>query len=178
MSAIAQRYAAALADAVFQSKDAAKIRQDLADFVQAAGQSADLRNLLATPAIGPDKKKAVVAELAAKMGSHAEVRNFFFVLIDHGRTGILGEIRQSFEAEMNSRMGIADAMVASAHELSAEEKSRLTQTLEKITQKKIQAQYRLEPSLIGGTTVRIGSTIYNGSVRERLNRLRTRLESQ
>ncbi|MFZ0213761.1 MAG: ATP synthase F1 subunit delta [Candidatus Acidiferrales bacterium] len=179
MSAIAQRYAAALADAAFENnKDADKIRQGLADFAEMLEQSADLRNLLATPAIGPDKKKAVIAELAGKMGTQAEVKNFLFVLIDHGRAGIIGEIRQSFEAEMNSRMGIADAAVASAHELSAEEKSQLTQALGRVTEKKIQAQYKLDAALIGGTTVRIGSTIYDGSVRERLNRLRTRLKSQ
>lgn len=178
MSALAQRYAAALADVAFEHKDAGKIRQDLADFVQAFGASADLRTLLANPAVSPAAKKSVAGEIAGKMGMHAEVRNFLFLLIDHGRTAIAGEIQKAFEAETNRRAGIVDAVIASAHELSAQEKSQLTQVLERVTGKKVQAQYELNPQLIGGAAVRIGSTIYDGSVRERLNRLRTQLESQ
>jgi F-type H+-transporting ATPase subunit delta len=112
------------------------------------------------------------------MGLHQEVRNFLFILIDHGRTALLGEIQGAFDSEMNRRLGIVDAIVTSAHELSAAEKSRLAQSLERVTGKKIQAQYQLNPQLIGGARVQIGSTIYDGTVRERLNRLRSQLESQ
>ncbi|HVA71817.1 MAG TPA: ATP synthase F1 subunit delta [Candidatus Limnocylindrales bacterium] len=178
MSALAQRYAAALADAAFARNEAGSIRRDLGEFAAMLENSSELRNVLTTPAIGPDAKKRVLAELVEKMGLRAEVRNFLFVLVDHGRTGILGEIRQAFEAEINVRMGIVDANVISARELSAEEKSQLARTLEHVTGKKVQSQYQLDASLIGGTTVRIGSTIYDGSVREQLDRLRTQLEAQ
>ncbi|HLW82023.1 MAG TPA: ATP synthase F1 subunit delta [Candidatus Acidoferrales bacterium] len=178
MSALAQRYAAALADVAFERNEAEKIRRDLADFAQVFAESADLRNLLANPSVSADAKKSVAGEIAAKMGTHPEVRNFIFVVIDHGRTGIVKEIQQAFETEMNRRLGIVDAVVISAHELSAAEKSRLTQSLEGVTGKKVQSQYQLNPQLIGGATVRIGSTIYDGSVREQLNRLRAQLESQ
>jgi F-type H+-transporting ATPase subunit delta len=178
VSALAQRYAAALADVAFERKEAEEIREDLGDFVQVFSASADLRNLLSNPSVSADAKKSVAGEIAARMATHREVRNFVFVLIDHGRTGIVKEIQQAFETEMNRRLGIVDAVVISAHELSAAEKSRLTQSLEGVTGKKIQAQYQLNPQLIGGATVRIGSTIYDGSVREQLNRLRAQLESQ
>ncbi|HVB36837.1 MAG TPA: ATP synthase F1 subunit delta [Candidatus Acidoferrales bacterium] len=178
MSALAQRYAAALADAAFARKEVDAIRRDLGEFVGMLENSPELRNVLTTPAIGPGAKKAVIGELAQKMALDVEVRNFLFVLVDHGRTGILSEIRQAFETESNARMGIVDAAVTSARELSAEEKSQLTKTLEHVTGKKVQMQYQLDASLIGGTTVRIGSTIYDGSVREQLERLGTRLETQ
>ncbi|MGC1107835.1 MAG: ATP synthase F1 subunit delta [Candidatus Acidiferrales bacterium] len=178
MSAIAQRYAAALAHVAFEHKDADTIRKNLSDFVQAFAASADLRNLLANPVVSAAAKKSVAGEIAAKMDTHTEVRNFIFLLIDNGRTSIVDEIQQSFESEMNRRAGIVDALIASAHELSVPEKSRLTQALERVTGKKVQAQYQLNPQLIGGATVRIGSTIYDGSVREQLNRLRAELESQ
>lgn len=178
MSAISQRYAAALADVAFEHKDAGKIRQDLSDFGQALTASSDLRYVLANPSVSVDAKKSVAAKVTEKMGTHTEVRNFVFLLIDHGRTGIVDEIHQSFESEMNRRAGIADALIASAHELSAPEKSQLIQALERVTGKKVQAQYELNSELIGGTTVRIGSTIYNASVREQLDRLRAELESQ
>lgn len=178
MSAISQRYAAALADVAFERKDAAKLRQDLSDFAQALAGSSDLRNVLANPSVSVDVKKSVAAKVAEKMGTHTEVRNLVFLLVDHGRTGIVDEIRRSFESEMNLRAGIVDAWIASAHELSASEKSQLLQALERVTGKKVQAQYELDSELIGGATVRIGSTIYNASVREQLDRLRAELESQ
>ena len=178
MSALAQRYAAALADAAFARNEVENVKRGLGEFSAIYESSPELRNALTTPAIGPETKKAVIGELAQKMGLDVEVKNFLFVLVDHGRTGILSEIRRAFEMEVNARMGIVDASVTSARELSMDEKSQLTQTLERVTGKRVQAQYQLDASLIGGTTVRIGSTIYDGSVREQLNRLRTRLEAQ
>ena len=178
MSAIAQRYAAALADVAFAHQDADKIRQDFADFLEAFAASADLRNLLSNPSLSAAAKKSVAGKIADKMGTHAELRNFVFLLIDHGRTGIAVEIQQAFESEMNRRAGIVDALIVSARKLSAPEQSQLTQALERVTGKKVQAQYQLNPQLIGGTTVRIGSTIYDASVRDQLNRLRAELESQ
>ncbi len=178
MTAIAQRYAAALADVALEHKDADKIRQDLADFLEAFADSADLRNLLSNPSVSADAKKSVSGKIAEKMGTHTEVRNFISLLVDHGRTGIAGEIQQAFESEMSRRAGIVDAVIVSARELSAPEKSQLTQALERVTGKKVQAQYQLNSQLIGGTTVRIGSTIYDASVRDQLNRLRAELESQ
>lgn len=178
MSAIAQRYAAALADVAFEHKDADKIRQDLSNFIHAFAESGDLRNLTSNPSVSADAKKSVIAKIAEKMGTHTEVRNFVFLLIDHGRTSIIAEIQQAFEADMNNRAGIVDALIISAHELSAPEKSQLTQALERVTGKKVHPQYQLNAQLIGGTTVRIGSTIYDASVREQLHRLRAELESQ
>ncbi|MGH9781608.1 MAG: ATP synthase F1 subunit delta, partial [Candidatus Acidiferrales bacterium] len=166
------------ADAAFARNAVENVKRGLGEFAAIYGDSPELRNVLTTPAIGPGAKKSVIGELAQKMGLDVEVKNFLFVLVDHGRTGILSEIQRAFETEINARMGIVDAKVSSARELSAEEKSQLTQTLERVTGKKVQAQYQLDTNLIGGTTVRIGSTIYDGSVREQLNRLRTRLEAQ
>ena len=178
MSALAQRYAAALADAAFAHDAVERIKRELGEVATMLEKSAELRNVLTTPAIGPGAKKAVIGEIAQKMGLDVEVKNFLFVLVDHGRTGILSEIRQAFEAESNARMGIVDAKVTSARELSAEEKTQLTKTLEQVTEKKVQTQYQLDASLIGGTTVRIGSTIYDGSVREQLVRLQRQLEAE
>lgn len=177
MSAIAQRYAAALADVAFEHKEAGRIRQDLASFAQAFAESADLRNLMSNPSVSGEGKKSVAGKIAARLDTHNEVRNFVLLLIDHRRTGIFAEIQQAFEAEMNQRAGIVDALVLSARELSASERSALSGALERVTGKKVKPQYRLSPGLIGGTTVRIGSTIYDASLREQLNRLRARLES-
>ena len=178
MSALAQRYAAALADAAQESKSGEALKRGLEAFAALAASSAELRNMLASPAIAREAKQEVVAKLIQKMKLVEELRNFVFVLIDQGRTGMLEEIRSAFEAELNSRMNIVEAEVISARELSAEERKRLGKALERVTGKKIEARYRQDEKLIGGTTVKIGSTVYDGSVREQLDRLRAQLETQ
>jgi F-type H+-transporting ATPase subunit delta len=177
LSALAQRYAAALADAAQESKSGEALKSGLEEFAELAASSAELRNLLASPSVGREAKHDVVAKLMQKMKLSEELRNFMFVLIDQDRTGMLEEIREAFHAELNQRTGIVEAQIVSARELSTEERKRLAKALERVTGKKIEARYHLEPKLIGGTTVKIGSTVYDGSVREQLNRLRGQLES-
>jgi len=178
LSVVAQRYAAALADVAIERKGAHEYKRELAEFASAYALSQDLRNFLATPAISREAKHAVIEKLAERLGVGHAVRNFLYVISDNRRMEALGEIRQAFESQLNDRLGIAEALVTSARELSPGEKEELNQALIHLTGKKIEAQYHLDEKLIGGAMVRIGSTIYDGSVREQLNRLRTRLEQE
>ncbi len=178
MSALAQRYAAALADVVLERDDATAAKEGLAAFVEAFSLSADLRNFLASPAVPKPAKQAVIEKLGAPLKLGPAVRNFLFVIVDNRRMDVLREIAQAFEAELNARLGIAEADVTSARDLSKEEKRDLTETLARLTGKHIEARYGLDAGLIAGAVVRIGSTIYDGSVREQLNRLRARLEAE
>jgi F-type H+-transporting ATPase subunit delta len=98
--------------------------------------------------------------------------------VDHRRTELLPEIQQAFREELNARLGIVEAEVTSARELSAGEKKELTSVLEQRTGKKIEAQFEEDGALLGGAIVRLGSTIYDGSVRDQLNRLREQLEME
>ncbi|MFZ0636278.1 MAG: ATP synthase F1 subunit delta, partial [Candidatus Acidiferrales bacterium] len=172
------RYAAALADVATERKNSVAIRSELAAFAGAYRESADLRNFLASPAIGRDAKQGLIEKLAVRMGLSEPVRNFIFLLVDNKRIAIVDEMRQAFDAELNAREGIAEAKVTSARELSATEKNELIVALERLTSKRITAQYTLNASLVGGAVVQIGSTIYDGSVREQLNRLRAQLEAE
>lgn len=178
MSALAQRYAAALADAALERKDPDKVRKDLGAFLDAYHSSSDLQNFLLNPTVATDVKKAVLAKLAERMDLSPELRNFLFVLADHYRVEILGDFLPVFQSELNSRLGIAQAEVKSAHELNEREKSDLKQALERRTGKKIDVQYSRDQGLLGGAVVQIGSTIYDGSVKEQLERLRAQLESE
>jgi F-type H+-transporting ATPase subunit delta len=90
----------------------------------------------------------------------------------------LPEILQTFEDVIRQRQGVAEADVTSAAELTAPQKKQLLQTLERLTGRKIQAKYSLDPALLGGAVVRIGDTIYDGSVRNRLNQMRARLAAE
>ncbi len=176
--ALALRYAAALADVALDQKNAEGIKGDLNSFAEALASSSDLRNLLLSPAISNEAKQSAIARLAEAMKLTPAVRNFVYLLIDHRRTEMLGEIQQAFESELNARLGIADAEVTSAQRLSDSERRELTAALERRTGKKIEARFREDESLLGGAVVRVGSTIYDGSVRQRLTRLRAQLETE
>jgi F-type H+-transporting ATPase subunit delta len=176
--AVAPRYAAALADVAIQKKNADRVKGDLAAFVEAFSSSADLRTALESPAVSNETKHKVVEKIAAAMNLAPEVRNFVYALVDHRRTEMLREIQQAFNTELNARLGIADAHVTSARALSVQEKQQLTTALQQRTGKKIEARFGEDPSLVGGVVVRVGSTVYNGSVREQLTRLREQLETE
>jgi len=176
--ALASRYAAALVDVALEQHDADRVRRDLNSFAQAASSSSDLRTLLESPAVSQELKHQVIGELATRMELAAAVRNFLYLLIDHRRTEMLAEIEGAFQTELNQRLGIAEAEVTSAREMSLEERKRVTAALERRTGKKIEARFRRDPSLVGGTVVRLGSTIYDGSVREQLMQLREQLEGE
>ena len=178
MSATAQRYAAALADVALEQKNGEAVKRDLAAFVEMFSSSADLRNALESPAVNRDVKMNVITTIATKMGLNAAVRNFICLVLDHHRTEMLREMVEAFAGELNKRLGIEDALVTSARELSVAEKNELTAVLERRTGKKIEVRFQEDSALLGGAVVRLGSTIYDGSVREQLNRLRERLAAE
>lgn len=178
MSTLADRYADALADVAIQKQEIAQVRQELADFLAMVRQSPDLSLLLEHPAVQRASKRAVVTALAAKMSASQTLRNFLCVVVDRGRIRLLSEIQISFDKQLDERRGIVRAEVSSAKQLPDQEKAELRAALTKLTGKQVEAEYRLDPNLLAGTVVRIGSTIYDGSVRTQLERLREQLASE
>jgi F-type H+-transporting ATPase subunit delta len=171
-------YAGALADVALASGRAETLREEVRGFAELAAGSADLRNFLISPAISREGKQQLLEGLVARMGASQQLRNFLFVLVDHHRTGLLAEIAREFESTLLVRLGVAEAKVTSARELSGPQKQKLAGTLESMTGKKIEARYAVDPALVGGLVVRIGSTVYDGSVRAQLNRLAARLTGE
>jgi F-type H+-transporting ATPase subunit delta len=112
-----------------------------------------------------------------RAGISRPVRNFVAVLIDHRRTRFIGEIVTQFAQELNQRLGFAEAEVTTARELSADERTRLEGDLAKVTSKQIRASYTKDASILGGAIARVGSTVYDGSVKGQLERIRTALSS-
>ena len=178
MSAVAERYAAALADVAIAHRSGEVVRKDLASFIAAYSESADLRNALETPSIEQDLKIKIVQSVAAKMGLNEAVRNFVILIVSHQRTHLFREINEAFGTELNRRLGIEEAEVTTARELSDAEKKELLGVIERRTGKKIEAKFVADQSVLGGAVVRVGSTVYDGSVREQLNRMRERLEAE
>jgi F-type H+-transporting ATPase subunit delta len=172
------QYANALADVALAQGAADTALKQLGDFAAAFGVSAELRNFLTSPGVPSEAKHDVIEKIAGRIGAGKIIRNFLFVIADHQRTHILPEIVASFQDVIRQRQGIAEAEISSAIELSAAQKKRFAQTLERLTGKKIEAKYSLDPALLGGAVVRVGDTIYDGSVRSSLNEMRARLAAE
>jgi F-type H+-transporting ATPase subunit delta len=172
------QYANALADIALVQGAAEPAAKQLQEFGAAYGQSAELRTFLASPAVSIEAKHAVIEKIAARLGASKIIRNFLFVLADHRRTLLIPEVIGAFRQVIRQRQGVAEAEISSAVELSAGQKKEMAATLAQLTGKKIEAKYALDLTLLGGAVVRIGDTIYDGSLRSRLNEMRARLAAE
>ena len=178
MKSASLQYANALADIALAQGAAEPASKQLAAFGAVYAESAELRNFLASPAVDRAAKHGVIEKLAARLGASKIIRNFLFVMVDHRRTHILPEIITAFQDVIRRRQGIAEAEISSAVELSATQKAEFAFTLERLTGKRVESKFLLEPGLLGGAVVRLGDTIYDGSLRNRLNELRARLAAE
>jgi F-type H+-transporting ATPase subunit delta len=139
----------------------------------------DLRNALESPAVEREVKIKIIDEVAEKMKLNEAVRNFICVVVDHRRTHMLREIVQLLSVELDRRQNIVKLVVTSARKLDERERAELIEAFDgKDKNKKVRATFAEDRALLGGVVVRVGSTVYDGSVREQLNRLREQLESE
>jgi F-type H+-transporting ATPase subunit delta len=169
------QYANALADIALAQGAAGPALKQLADFGALYAESEELRNVLASPGVPREAKHGVIEKLAARIGASKIIRNFLFVVIDHRRSALLPDIIETFENVVRQRQGIAEAEISSAVELTAAQKKEMAQRIADLTGKRVETKYAIDPGLLGGAVVRIGDTIYDGSLRSRLNELRARL---
>jgi len=178
MTAIASRYARAFSDVVLEMKlDPKQVTAQLDSMVELYGSSADLRRVWESPAIAVEQKRHLLDAIVERGAILRPLRNFVAVLIDHGRIHDLEMIARQFQTELNQRLGIIEAEVLSARPLEQAEREELLEQVSRVTGKKVSAKYQVDPSLIGGATVRIGSTIYDGSVRGQLERIKEQLSA-
>ena len=176
MASVVGTYARAFTDVVMRAKlDPARMIELLRSIEEMVAQSESLRRVLENPSIPSDRKLAILDAIGQRMGMVRQVRNFLAVLIEHRRLALLEEIVREIERELNERLGIADATVRSARELSDAEKKLLEGEIAKLTGKRVRAQYQRDTSLLGGAVVQVGSTIYDGSVAGQLERIREQL---
>ena len=178
MKALSERYAAALADVAIERNSAPQVQEEIAAFAALLDESPELRQLLANPAVPRAGKHAVIERLVERLGSSRTVRNFLLLLVDHRRATLLPEIELAYRSLLDSKLGLTRAEVGAAEDLGEAERAELIRALERVIGGKVQAQYRVNPAMIGGARVRVGSTIYDGSVRAQLDRLHAQLISE
>ena len=175
-AAFASRYARAFADVVASAHlDAAALDRQFNDFLGTWDGSAELRELFMNPAVPTTQKVSILDKLNAKMGLQRELRNLLAVLINNDRIGEVHEVASAWRVEMQERLGIRPAEIVTARELSQQERTELIAGVGKLAGSHIDPTFKLDQSIIGGTVVRIGSTVYDGSVRGRLERLKEAL---
>jgi F-type H+-transporting ATPase subunit delta len=178
MAAIASRYARALVEVVLEEKiDPTTAIQQVNDMVAAVGENDQLRMVWESPAIPAEQKRKLLDAIASQSGTLRPVRNFFAILIDHARIPMLAQIARQFETELNTQLGFVEADVTSSRPLSSDEKRGLESQVANITGKKVRARYGTDPELLGGALVRVGSTIYDGSIRGQLQKLKEQLSN-
>ena len=178
MASVASTYARAFADVVFGAHlDAAHAVGGLRQIASLFDQSTELRRVWENPAVPVEQKRKLLDVIVQRDGIDRQVRNLIAVLIDHRRLRFLPRIVEQLEKELDSRMGFAEAQISSARELGGTEKQALEAQIAKTTGKKVRATYGLDSSLLGGAVVRIGSTIYDGSVKGQLERIKEAISS-
>ncbi len=172
---VARRYANALADVVLQSGETEKIKSELQTWHEMMKSNADLREAFQNPAIQQQHKAKVLEGLLEKTKPTATTANFLRVLLSNDRLNELGEVNERFTKVLEERSGVTAAEITSARQLSEAEKKDLQINLEKLTGKKVNLNFNIKAELIGGVVTRIGSTIYDGSVRTQLENLKQQL---
>jgi F-type H+-transporting ATPase subunit delta len=174
---IASRYAEALVEALIANKsdDPQVVLNGLNDFVATLAEARDLDLVLVSPSVSAERKRAVIAALSDRLGIHRLVRNFLFVLSDHRRLMLVREANQLAGVVLDEKLGFQRAVLTIASPLSEEEKNQIASKLGEITGKRIRLNLELDLSLVGGVVARVGSTVYDGSVRGQLEAIGSRL---
>ena len=176
MAAVSSRYARALVEVVLEQKlDASIAREQLNSFAEAVRESTDLRRVWESPAVPAEQKRALLDGIVRQMNAFKAIRNFMAVIIDHRRIPMLDDIVRQFGVELDAQLGFVEAEISSARPLSTEEMRGLESQVERLTGKKVRAQYASDPGLLGGVMVRVGSTIYDGSIRGQLEKMKQEL---
>ena len=173
MSVVDRVYANALFQAAKERDRLVPVREQLAQVVAAEAEVPELRELLRNPQLDPRARTAALEELL--VGGDELLRNFLLVLADKGRAGQLEEIAAEFERLIAEHEGILHAELTTAIELSDAEASKLLGEIEEASGRKVEASRAVDPDLIGGIVLQVGSHRLDASVRGRLERLRRKL---
>ena len=180
-AAIANRYASALADVI--TKPGAEVSssdglEQLRSFSQVLDQSSQLRNVLLSPAVKPDKKRTLIRTLAARLGLSRPVLNFVMVVADRRRIGTLGEMTEALAGMLDERAGVARIKVSTARPADEAQRQALVAKFSRVTGLLVSAEFDVDEELVGGAAVRHGSTIFDGSLRAQLRAMDRRIRGE
>ena len=172
---VARRYAAALADVVIKTDEISPVQSELKSWEELINSNDDLQTAFRNPAISHLNKEKVLESLIEKTKPTKTTANFLRVLLRNNRLTEIGEINERFAYVLEERSGAVSAQITSARELSEQEKAELQANLQKLTGKTINFNFTTDAQIIGGVVTRIGSTVYDGSVKTQLENLKQQM---
>ena len=172
---VARRYALALADVVAQRGEAREVQEELVTWADLLRTNANLREVFANPTIALDKKRKVLNRLLDIAKPRPTTANFLKLLLQNQRITELDEINRKFAAVLDDRGGVVAAQVTTARPVPPATKQTLETKLHSLTGKRVRIEFDTDPEMIGGIVTRIGSTIYDGSVRNQLQQIKEKM---
>jgi len=174
MSVVASRYAKALLDVLYPTQAEAG-REQLRQFASVLSQELDARLLLENPTVSVERRKDLVGTIGDTLALAVPVRNFLGLLIERNRLDLLDKMVSTYESLLDDKLGIVRARITSALELDSRQRDEVAARLQALTGKKVRMEVLVDPSLIGGLVAQVGSTIYDGSIRQQLQAFRNNL---
>jgi F-type H+-transporting ATPase subunit delta len=177
MAVIDLRYARALSEVIESQKlDLVAAQGQLNDFADTLEASVELREVLQNPSIPEPQKLRLLDAIAERAGMSQPVRNFLALVVHHQRLHELRDMMTAYATLTDEETGVAEAEITTARPLNADSRRLLEQQVSKLAgDQRVQATYREDASLLGGVVVRLGSTVYDGSVRAQLQQLKRRM---
>lgn len=172
---IANRYARALVDIAMERKVQDRVLIELEDFKSLFDKQKELREVLENPALPLPVRTNILREVLQRAGVEKVTENFLLFLLSRNRLRFLNDFVQAFMNALDGRMGIISAEVATAFELTVPQREGLRARLGEVTGHKMKLNFAIDPSIIGGVVVQIGSTVYDGSIKSQLEALRRRI---
>ena len=172
---VARRYASALADVVLERGEAREVQEDLNGWERLFQSSENLREVFGNPTISLDQKRAVLNKLIERAQPRPTTINFLKVLLQNQRLTDLAEINRKFAEVLDVRAGTLAATVTTARSVPQDAQKRLQETLSTLTGSKVRVNFATDEELIGGLVTRIGSTVYDGSVRNHLQQIKEKM---
>ncbi len=172
---IAKRYARALVELSEEKKTIDKTRADFAAFVDAVDTVPAMQKLFASPVLTPENKKAVIKDLAGKLNMQATSQRFVEHLAETGRIRYIKDVYEAFLDILAEKQNRAVARVTTAVSLNNGHMADIKKKLEVLTGKQVDVDAKVDASLIGGARAQIGSVIYDGTIKNQLNKMRNQL---
>lgn len=175
ITTVANRYAKALADVIMERGQTLTVADEVTAFTQIVEENAELRTVFASPVIALDRKKAVLNELLARMQLAPTTNNFLRLLLNNQRLHQIDAVRASLMKELDERAGVVSAEVTTARTLAVTEQENLLNQLRTATGKHVRINFTIDPEIIGGVVTRVGSLIYDGSIKNQLALMKQQL---
>lgn len=175
LSTIANRYARALADVIIERRETNEVVRELSEFGRIMNEHAQLRDVFASPVIAVERKRMILGELLSRMKLRPTSANFLQLLLANSRLHNLSHMLRALSKDLDARTNVVSAEITTAREISREEMEILRDKLKAATGKEVRLEFRTDQNIIGGVVTRIGSTVYDGSIKTQLAQMKQRL---